>query len=961
MFGAPIAHENDAERTLRAALEMMDTLEDFNKEYQTNLGMHIGINTGIVVAGGLGSEGRQQYGVMGNAVNVAARLREVSENEQIIVGPTTHHLTTSLFKFEMLPPVRVKGKSEPIQIYRLTGLRSAPETARGSSGLRSPLVGRDRELKQLIETVSSSTSKKGSVLAILSEAGLGKSRLVSEAHTFVDDSILWSEGRALSYAEGISYWVAGNMLDMLIGVTQDSPFEEISKSLRTFVQRHLLDKTNDVFPYLARMRDLPLDADSESIIKDIVPEALQSRMCSAYADLIRACAEKQALVMVWEDLHWADPSSLLLLETLLPLTESLPLTILLVLRPHEGRAWEWHQRISSNLGERYQVLKLAPLSQSDSSQLVENLLKIDNIPAETQQLILNKSEGNPFYLEELLRSLIDTGMVLLEGNRAVATQAISQLEVPDTLQGVIAARIDRLPIEDKYTLQTASVIGRVFQQNVLSCLLERQQANVPLVSTLDELQQREFIRWRGELEYIFKHVITRDVTYNSLLIERRRELHRSTAETIEMLFPTRLDELAPTLAYHYEAADESKKAVHYLIKAGDRARQTYANQEAIAFYRAAIQQSERLEDAERLLSLYENLGTVLSLIGQVDEAIDAYKKASTYTREEDTITKARLYRRQGNAYNVSRRLDEMDNAFEQAFKVLESRSPESTHEWIDVQIARIWTRYFRGRILELVNVIEESREIIEAHGTIEQKAGFFESLVLMDLLRFRYYNIPEQTVLNTKKYLDMAWRSSNRQMFGRAKVINGFVHLWREELAEAEKFFMDGLKDVEAVGDVETFLITSNYLAFLGRKRGDVDFVRQWAQHTIVLAQKVENEFYRTTALGSLAWAEHRSNNDAQARIYLEEALTLQKNVPSVIRFMTSGPAMAVEIGDGNWDVAVEHAKVIIDPSQCDMPSDVRSRLEQAIKSWEEGKVEATGSLFLDCLELMQQKQMGYV
>ena len=561
----------------------------------------------------------------------------------------------------------------------------------------------------------------------------------------------------------------------------------------------------------------------------------------------------------------------------------------------------------------------------------------------------------------MLRSLIDTGMVLLEGNRAVATQAISQLIVPDTLQGVIAARIDRLPIEDKYTLQTASVIGRVFQQNVLIYLLERQQANVPLESALDELQQREFIRWRGELEYIFKHAITRDVTYNSLLIARRRELHRSTAETLEMLFPAQLDELAPTLAYHYEAADESKKAVHYLIRAGDRARQTYANQEAIAFYRAAIQQSERLNDVERMLSLYENLGTVLSLIGKVDEAIDAYKKASTYTREEDTITQARLYRRQGSAYNVSRRLHEMYNAFEQAFQILGSRSPEATHEWINVQLNRILARYFLGRISELENVIEESRVIIEAQGTVEQKVRLFESLVLMDLLRCRYYNIPDQTVSNTKKYLDLAWRSSNRQILGRAKVLYGFVHLWRGELAEAEKFFMDGLKDVEAVGDVESLLITSNYLALLGRKRGDIDFVRKWAQQTIVLAKKAENEIYRTTALGSLAWVEHRTNNDAQARIYLEEALALQKNVPSSIRFMISGPAMAVEIGGGNWDAAVKHAQEMIDPSYCDMPSDVRSRLEQAIKSWEEGKVEVTGSLFLDCIELMQQKKMGFV
>jgi hypothetical protein len=172
---------------------------------------------------------------------------------------------------------------------------------------------------------------------------------------------------------------------------------------------------------------------------------------------------------------------------------------------------------------------------------------------------------------------------------------------------------------------------------------------------------------------------------------------------------------------------------------------------------------------------------------------------------------------------------------------------------------------------------------------------------------------------------------------------------------------MDGLKDVEAVGDMETLLITSNYLALLGRKRGHVDFVRKWAQHTIVLAQKAENEIYRTSALGSLAWAEHRCNNNAQAQIYLEEALALQKNVPSAFRFMTSGPAMAVEIDGGNWNVAVEHAKELIDPSQRDMPSDVRTKVEQAIKSWEEGKVEATSSLFLNCIELMRQKQMGFV
>src|SRR5512138_1394671 len=288
MFGAPIAHENDAERALRASLEMMDALVEFNKKYSTSLGMHFGINTGIVVAGGLGSDGRQQYGVMGDTVNVAARLEDVSENGQIIIGPNTHRLTNPLFQFDMLPPVRVNGKAEPIPIYQLVGLKSAPESTRGILGLRSPMVGRDAELKMLIETVMSLPSQKGSVLSIIAEAGLGKSRLVSEARLATSESALWVEGRALSYAEGISYWVVCSLLDHLVGVNQDATPAEISATLRDFVQHFLQDKTKDVYPYLARLRDMPMDSESEAILKDLLPQALQSRMHQAVIDLIRA-------------------------------------------------------------------------------------------------------------------------------------------------------------------------------------------------------------------------------------------------------------------------------------------------------------------------------------------------------------------------------------------------------------------------------------------------------------------------------------------------------------------------------------------------------------------------------------------------------------------------------------------------------------------------------------------------
>ena len=794
MFGAPVAHENDAERALRASLEMMDALVEFNKKHMTSLGMHFGINTGIVVAGGLGSDGRQQYGVMGDTVNVAARLEDVSETGQIIAGPNTHRLTASLFKFEMLPPVRVKGKAEPIPIYRLMGLKAAPESTRGIMGLRSPMVGRDAELKTLIDTVTSLPSKKGGMLSIIAEAGLGKSRLVSEARLATSDSALWVEGRALSYAEGISYWVVCSVLDHLVGVNQDATPSEVGAALRAFVQYYMPERTKDVFPYLARLRDVPMDSESEGMLKDLLPQALQSRMHRAFIDLLRAIMNERPLVIVWEDLHWADHSSLSLIETVLPLTEELPLFFIMVFRPEEGRTLDWHQKIAARLGERYRTLALSPLTPEDSAMLVENLLKIENMPEATRQLILSNSEGNPFFLEELLRSLIDSGMVLLEGSRAVATQSISQLEVPDTLQGVIAARIDRLQAEDKYTLQTASVIGRVFQQVVLGYLLQRQRADVPLENALSQLQQRELIRWRGELEYIFKHAITRDVTYNSLLIARRKELHRATAETIEMLFPDQLNELAPTLAYHYEAAESHEKAAEYFMRAGDRAQQTYANLEAMAFYRAAIRQLEKLGDQAKLAAAFENLGMVLTLTGQMEEAIQTYESAMSYVNEKDAITQARLYRREGNAYNIQRRMEDMFAVYKKAGEVLGDRSENTAQEWIDLQLDRIWAYYFSWRDPEeMMSLVDESRAFVEEHGTLIQKARLYESLGLVYLRRYRYYQLPYESLENAKKYVEVAWSSLNRRVLGRAITILGFIHLFRDELAEAEQNFLNGL------------------------------------------------------------------------------------------------------------------------------------------------------------------------
>jgi len=562
-----------------------------------------------VIAGGIGSEGQQQYGVMGDTVNLAARLADTSVQGEIIVGPDTHRLTAPLFDFELLEPIRMKGRAESVAVHRLLAARAVRGKVRGIEGLRAAMVGRDAELAQLQAAINALQGGQGSAIFIIAEAGLGKSRLVAEARQVSSAETIWVEGRALSYTQGMSYWIARDMLRGLLGVPADAPLDKISVALRNGVESILPERDREeVWPYLTHLLDLPLDEAAAGRIAQFSPQALQERILRAFSSYVRASSE-QPLVLVWEDLHWADGSSLNLLEALLPLTTEVPLLLLFVFRPEKGAAWDFHQRTGQVHAETYQVIQLQPLSRDNSASLVQGLLKIENLPDQTRNLILDKAEGNPLFLEEMLRSLIDAGMVLLQAGRAVATDTIHELkaiDVPDTVQGVIASRIDRLSADNKYTLQTAAIIGRIFQKQVLKHLLGQEQADIRLDASLGVLRRNEFIRRREALvgegihldqEYIFKHVLTQEMAYNSMLIAQRKALHRVAGEAIEALFPERLDELAATLAYHYEHAEVPDKAIAFLLQAGNRAVKLSANEEAIGHLNKGLDLLQALPDS----------------------------------------------------------------------------------------------------------------------------------------------------------------------------------------------------------------------------------------------------------------------------------------------------------------------------------------------------------------------------
>ena len=712
LFGAPIAHENDPERALRAALELMAALKSFNADRELALGLHIGINTGSVIAGTVGTQARKDYSVMGDTVNVAARLEDASGDNEIFVGPETFRQTTSLFEFVALAPLQLKGKSQPLSVYRLVGFRETGSVYDARESARTPLVGRDVELAQIKSAVDKLRSGEGGMLCVVGEAGLGKTRLVSEAHAFSGPAI-WAETRALSYAETTSYGMARDLLHALLHTSADKSAAKIDNSLRGSISEIATDDFTRLYPYLARVLEIPLERQWSDQIEFLSAEVLQQRIFDAFQLYVERRAAREPIVIVWEDVHWSDPSSLQVLEQLASLVKAVPLLLIVVYRGETGIRERMNELIARLPSECIGVIELAPLTQQESAGLIGAISKIGN--PEARQAILDRAEGNPFFLEELLRAFTE--------QRAKTIHDISDL--PQTLQAVLAARIDSLPRESKRALQRAAVIGRTFHRKILAYVCEQQGENsIALKDSLEELCRRSFIRaeqadgpsLRSSRDdaYVFQHAITHEVAYQSLLQVTRREWHKLTGEAIETLYPDRLDEFSGILGRHFEQASVPDKAITYLVRAAERAREIFSNLEAIAFYRSALTQAQKATadlsskdqpKRDLIAQLHEGLGDVLELNGEIEEARHHFDEARAVIYESDRVGRSRLYRKCGSTWVIRRDYEKTFALFRSAEEELEGeefdRPVNWWDEWVQLQLERMHLFYWLGMAKEL--------------------------------------------------------------------------------------------------------------------------------------------------------------------------------------------------------------------------------------------------------------------
>lgn len=610
LFGAPVAHEDDAERAVRAGLEIqnaaMSYAEGIKQRYGIDFDLRVGINTGMAVLAFVGDAIKTEYTALGDAANVAARLQSAAEPGTVLISVDTHKLVHALFDFRPRGLIEMKGKTAAVESFEVTGVKAAPGPMRGLEGLSSPLVGRERELGLLKDKLDDLDRGIGGVVAVLGEAGLGKSRLIAELKHLRDakpePQPIWRETRAISYGQSIPYYPWRQLGRQIVGADDMDAAPKVREKIAAWAERLGL-RQSDV-PFYETMLAVESEASRialSAMSGDQVVNGVAAAIVNAIKTVMRADGGMHPYIMVLDDLHWSDSATLELIAQVATLTAFEPMLLVVILRPdRKAASWQLIDRLQGSLGSSFARIDLEPLDASASGELLGNLLHIEDLPESIRLQILERSEGNPFYLEEVLRSLIDGGQVVHEGEHWRATRAILEATIPDTLAGVLSSRIDRLPDATKRVAQTAAVIGRVFQHRVLETVLhggpeaERIEHVEPHLATLSyEQLVREKAR-EPEREYIFKHALTCEAAYDLLLRSRRKDLHARCGGALELLFAERRDEFAAMLAHHFEEAGDLERTLKYARIAAETARRLYAVR-------------EELEHRDRILATLEKM------------------------------------------------------------------------------------------------------------------------------------------------------------------------------------------------------------------------------------------------------------------------------------------------------------------------------------------------------------------
>ena len=806
IFGAPIAHENDPELALRAALDMMKSMEEYNKtlpiQLDTPLALHTGINTGMVIAGGMGTDQKMQYTVMGDTVNLASRMESLAVSGETLVSSYTYNLTRHAFDFVAMDPVKVKGKKDPVAVYRVI----KPKTVTASDTKPNehlPLVGREQEIKIVGDAYTRFRKGMGQAVFLISEPGVGKSRLQTECNKqFHENDIQTVSGACRSYSSCTSYSIFIELFHNLFGVNSDDVAITAAQKVATGLPLVLgLDpeslpiEAKEAIVFIGFMLGGNLSGEFDIPLEHMPAQEIKIATFRAIAWLFERMANKKPLSITLEDLHYADAASIELIAHLFRVVGNSQILLILLLRPNKDHASARLQPIARKLLEDACIeVAFRYLDNKESDQLSRLLLHSEKVPEQLLRLIRERAAGNPLYIEEIVRSMRDERVVeKTDADEIRILRNLADVSIPNSLSGMISARVDRLPAHLKELLNVAAVIGSTFRLELF-----RRVANIPnLDALLDTLTQEEILfesQSFPEIEYSFRNVLIQESVYGAMLLKKRKALHLQVAQQVERLFANNLEEQAELLGYHFHLAEEWKPAYVHLVASGLKAKRAFANEEAVRAFSRALTASPFADASEMSVTdLHVHLSETKELMGEMSDAISHREEAIKTTT--DPKLQADFLRNIGRMYEKRGFKDDATRVYEQAFVLLADHV--NSLEMGQLFMNQSWVLNRSRQFAPAMEKANAALEIFKAHNSRENIALVYNNLAVFCEHQDDFDKALEYNQLSLQLFTDL---NDKRQM-ANLYLSLGYVYNSRKEFEPALEYFSKSVTLMERIGN----------------------------------------------------------------------------------------------------------------------------------------------------------------
>jgi class 3 adenylate cyclase/tetratricopeptide (TPR) repeat protein len=840
IFGVPKAHEDDPIRAIKAAREIHQRVDaispDVEKKIGQSISMHTGINTGLVVTGEVNME-RGTHGIAGDTINLASRLSGLAKPGEILVNVDTCHQIEGHFACEYIETTTVKGKTDPVQVHKVLYQRDKPVTIHRLSGMRSDLVGRNVELAELSEAVDNLRQGKGRTISICGAAGTGKSRLVEEFKAGLDlGQIQWIEGHAYAYSQDIPYFPLVDLLNRLLDIKENDLSEKVREKVESGLQS-LVGNQEDIIPYVGGLYSL-----SYPETNDVSPEFWKSRLQAATLAILEAMAKRAPTVFFLEDLHWADPSFVEFLQRAC-LEIRQPAIVLCAYRPTFS-LFTGHQ--VSNIGKNYHDIQLENLSLSVAQNMLASLLKTETIPPDLKRWVQSKAEGNPFYLEELVNSLIESDTLTRDNGSWKLTRSIAGSDIPSSLHGLITGRLDRLDKQTKRILQKASVIGRDFLYEILKRISELKER---IDGELSNLERLDLIRARSlqpDLEYMFKHALTHEIVYNGVLKKQRREIHEQIARVIESVFKDRLAEFNETLAYHFTRGQSAAKAVDYLVKSGEKSLRRYALEESHQYYQEAFklladQPDPSEADKELLIDILIKWAYVYYYRGDFKSLVELFRQNELIAKSlSDKIKRGFFHAWLGMALWMRENLKESENYLREALELGHASEDQKL-----IGYACCWL----SMTCSDLGLLDEALELAERGHEVARQLGsdhylYFKSLHAKGFAYY-YMGYCKENLQIGKTLLNYGNKHSNSRCLVLGHMSISFAH----SVAGNPALALEASKEAVKVSADPVYSIIPNPIAaFSYLQMGEFKEAKKIAEASLAFSEKFGCEFHGTAA-----------------------------------------------------------------------------------------------------------------